>query len=80
MTRNFTEADIKSAILLVKSGAESLRKVAHATGIPHSTLFRWANNKNTLNFGSGRKTTIPLRTEELLVDTIETYGRLRLAN
>ena len=80
MTRSFTEADIQSAILLVKSGAESLRKVAHATGIPHSTLFRWANNKNTLNFGSGRKTTIPLRTEELLVDTIETYGRLRLAN
>ena len=40
MTRNFTEADIQSAVLLVKGGVESLRKVAHATGIPRSTLSR----------------------------------------
>ena len=40
MKRNFTEADIQSAVLLVKSGVESLRKVAHTTGIPHSTLSR----------------------------------------
>ena len=35
MTRNFTETDIQSAVLLVKSGAESLRKVTHTTGQPH---------------------------------------------
>ena len=38
VTRNFTEADIQSAVLLVKSGVESLKKVAHTTGIhpqPH---------------------------------------------
>ena len=75
MTRNFTEADIQSAVLLVKSGGQSLRKVAHTTGIPHSILFRWVN-KNNLNFGSGCKTTIPSETEELLVDAIEFLGDL----
>ena len=60
----------------MKSGAESLRKVAHTTGIPCSTLSRWVNNKNTSNFRSGRKTTIPSKTEELLVDTIEFMGHL----
>ena len=78
-TRNFTEADIESAVLLVKGGAESLSaesKVAHTTGIPRSTLSRWVNNKSNSNFGSGRKTTIPLETEELLVDRIEFLGDL----
>ena len=76
MTTHFTEADIQSAFLLVKSGAESLQKAARTTGIPGSTSSRWVNNKNTSNFGSGRKTTIPLETEELLVDTIEFMGDL----
>ena len=78
-TRNFTEADIESAVLLVKGGAESLSaesKVAHTTGIPRSTLSRWVNNKSNSNIGSGRKTTIPLETEELLVDRIEFLGDL----
>ena len=35
MTRNFTETDIQSAVLLVKSGAESLRKATHTTGQPY---------------------------------------------
>ena len=74
MKRNFTEADIQSAVLLVKSGVESLRKVAHTTGIPHSTLSRQVNNKNTSNFGSESKTLIPLEIEELLADAIEFMG------
>ena len=45
VTRNFTEADIQSAVLLVKSGVESLKKVAHTTGIPPSTSSRWVNIK-----------------------------------
>ena len=76
MTRNFTEADIQSAVLVVKSGAESLRKATHTTGIPRTTLSRWVNNKNSSNFGSGRKTTILFETEKLLVDAIEFKGDL----
>ena len=67
---------MKSAVLLVKSGTESLRKMAETTGIPRATLSRWVNNKNSSNFGSGCKTTIPLETEELLVDAIEFMGNL----
>ena len=76
MTRNFTEADIQSDVLLVKSGAELLRKVDHTTDIPSSTLSRWVNNKNNLNFVSGCKTTIPLESEELLVGGTEFLGDL----
>ena len=75
-TQTFTEEDLQRAVLLVKNGAESLRKEAHTTGIPHTTLSRWVNNKSTSNVGSGRKTTIPLETEELLVDAIEFIGDL----
>ena len=74
MTRNFTEADIQSAVLLVKGGVESLRKVAHTTGIPRSTLSRQVSNKNTSNFGSESKTLITLETEKLLADAIEFMG------
>ena len=47
-TCNFTEQDLKS-------GTELLRKVVQTTGIPHTTLSTWVNDKNTSNFGSGQK-------------------------
>ena len=61
MTRNFTEADIQSAVLVVKSGAESLRKVAYTTGIPRTTLSRWVNNKNSSNLDLDVKRQFSLR-------------------
>ena len=46
-TKTFTEKDnIQSAVLIVKNGAESLRKVAHTTGISHTTLAKWVPTSN----------------------------------
>ena len=48
--------DLQKVALLAKHGTEPLRKVSHTTtGISHTTLSRWVNNKNTSNFESGLK-------------------------
>lgn len=52
-TQTFIEEDLYSVVLLVKSATESLRKLAHTTGIPCTTLSRWVYNKNNSNSGSG---------------------------
>lgn len=48
--------DLQKVALLAKHGTEPLRKVSHTTtGISHTALSRWVNNKNTSNFESGLK-------------------------